>query len=90
MQKTASKNNISSRSYVFFKSGSQYNNYTHANLKLRYLKTTLGTFFEKTMHGRGPKLGSYVPLLSFNNLILGIFEKKYFFRFFTFLWAKMC
>ena len=36
--------------------------YTRANFKLRYLKTTLGTFFEKTIHGRGPKLGSYVPL----------------------------
>ena len=27
------------------------------------------------MHGRGPKLGSYVPLMSFNYLISGIFEK---------------
>ena len=26
------------------------------------------------MYGRGPKLGNYVPLLSFNNLISGIFK----------------
>ena len=37
------------------------------------------------MNGRGHKLGSYVHLLmSFNNLILGIFEKK------RFVWSKMC
>ena len=68
------KNIIPSGSYEFFKSGSQYNYYINmrANFKLRYLKTTLGTFFEKTMHGRGPKLGSYGPLMSFNNLISGI------------------
>ena len=29
----------------FFKSGSQYNYYTLANFKPRYIKTTLGTFF---------------------------------------------
>ena len=28
------------------------------------------------MHGRGPKLGIYVPLLSFNKLISEIFEKN--------------
>ena len=54
---------------IFFKSGSQYNYYTCANFKSRYLKTTLGTFFEKTMHGRGPKLCSCVPLMSFNKKI---------------------
>ena len=26
------------------------------------------------MYGKGPKLGIYVPLMSFNNLISGIFE----------------
>ena len=57
-----------------------------ANFKSRYLKTTLGKKFEKTMHGRGPKIGSYVPLISFNKLKSGIFEKI----FFRFLWAKMC
>ena len=62
----------------FFKSGSQNNYYTRVNFKLRYLKTTLGTFFEKTMHGRGHKRGSYVPLTSSNNLISGIFEKNIF------------
>ena len=38
----------------------------------------------KTIHGRGPKLGSlsYVPLMSFNNLISGIFEKKTFLNFY--------
>ena len=30
------------------------------------------------MNARGPKLGSYVPLMSFNKLISGIFEKKIF------------
>ena len=33
----------------FFKSGSQYNYYTRANFKSRYLKTTLRTVFEKTI-----------------------------------------
>ena len=28
------------------------------------------------MHGRGPKLGSYVPLMSFNKFKLGLFEEK--------------
>ena len=28
------------------------------------------------MHGRGPKLGSYVSLTSFNKLKSGIFVKK--------------
>ena len=37
--------------------------------KSRYLKTTLGTFFEKTIQARGLKVGSYVPLLSFYKLI---------------------
>ena len=85
--KIASKNIISGVSYVFFKSGSQYNyyKYTRANFKLLYLKTTLETFFEKTMHGRGPKLSSYVPLMSFNKLKSGIFEKKKN----RFLWSKM-
>ena len=27
------------------------------------------------MHGRGPKFGSSVPLMGFNNLMSGIFEK---------------
>ena len=62
----------------FLKSGSQYNYYTRENFKSRYLKTTLGTFFEKTIHGRGPKLGSYVPLMSFNNLMSGIYFKIFF------------
>ena len=53
MQINASKNIIPSGSYEFFKSGSQYNYYMHANFKSRYLKTTLETFFDKkkTMHG---------------------------------------
>ena len=50
----------------------------HANFKLRYLKTTLGTFFEKTIHGRGSKLGSYVPLMSLNKPKSEIFEKIFF------------
>ena len=82
MQKTASKNINPSRSYEFFKSGSQYNYYMHANFKSRYLKTTLGTFFEKTIQARGLKLGSYVPLMTFYKLIAGIFEN-------IFLWPKM-
>ena len=49
MQKTASKNIIPRGSYEFFKSGSQYNYYTRANFKSRYLKTTLRTVFEKTI-----------------------------------------
>ena len=65
---------------------SQYNYYTRANFKSRYLKMTLGTFFEKTMHGRGPKLGSYVSLTSFNKLKSGIFVKKKKCRF---LWSKI-
>ena len=65
MQKTASKNIIPSGSYQFFKSGSQYNYYTHANFKSRHIKTTLGPFFEKSIQARGLKLGSYVPLMSF-------------------------
>ena len=79
MQKTASK--ILFLAEVMNESGSQYNDYTCTNFKSQYLKTTLGTFFEKTMHNRGPKLGSYVSLTSFS----GIFEKKNF----RFLWAKM-
>ena len=34
--------------------------------------------FEKTIQARGLKLGSYVPLISFYNLISGIFEKTFF------------
>ena len=49
----------------FFKSGSQYNYYMRANFKSQYLKTTLETFFEKTIHGKGLKRGSYFPLMSF-------------------------
>ena len=61
------------------KSGSQYNYYyMRANFKLWYLKTTLGTFFEKTIHGRGLKLSCYVPLMSFNKLKSGIFEIIFF------------
>ena len=45
-------------------------------------KTTLGTFFEKTIQARGLKLGIYVPLMSFYKLgaklISEIFEKIYF------------
>ena len=37
------------------------------------------------MHGRGPKLGSYVPLIP-DILVSGTFEKI----FFPFIWAKMC
>ena len=77
MQKTASKNIISSRSYEVF---------TIELLYTRKLQIAVSkNDFEKTMHGRGPKLGSYVPLMSFNKLKSGIFE-KYFNRF---LWAKM-
>ena len=60
--------------------------YTCANFKSRYLKTTSGTFFEKTIKARGLKLGSYVPLTSFYyKLISGILEKI----FIRFLWPKM-
>ena len=76
MQKTASKNVIPSGSYDFFKSGSQNDYYTCANFKSRYLKTTLGTFFEKTIQARSLKLGSYIPLMSFYKSISGIFEKN--------------
>ena len=81
MQKTASKFFITSGSYEFFKSGSQYNYYTRANFKSRYLKTTVGTFFEKTIQARGLKLGSYVPLMSFYKLFSGIFNFFFKFRF---------
>ena len=47
-------------------------------LKNEYLKTTLGTLFEKTIQARGLKLGSYIPLMSFYKLISGIFEEKKF------------
>ena len=67
---------ISSRSYEFFKSGSQYNYYTRTNFKLRYLITTLETYFEETIQTRGLKLSSYIPLVSFYKQISGIFEKK--------------
>ena len=60
MKKTASKNIIPSGSYDFFKFGLQYNFFTYANFKSRYL-------------ARGLKLGSYVPLMSFYKLISGIF-----------------
>ena len=30
------------------------------------------------MNGRGPKLGTYVPLMSFNKVKSGIFEKIFF------------
>ena len=55
--------------------GSQYNYY--ANFKSRYLKTTLGTYFEKTIQARGLKLGCYVPLMSFYKKISGIFSDFY-------------
>ena len=69
MEKTASKNIIASGSYGIIQLL-----YT-ANFKSRYLKTTLGTLFEKTIQAEGLKLGSYVPLMSFYKLISGIFEK---------------
>ena len=55
-----------------------------ANFKSRYLKTTLGTYFEKTVQASGLKLGGYVPLMSFYKYISGIFE-----FFFRFLWPKV-
>ena len=47
MQKAASKNIITSGSYDFFQSGSQYSYYIRANFKSRYLKTTLGKNLRK-------------------------------------------
>ena len=82
------KNIIPSGSYGFFKYGSQYNYYMCANFKSRYLKTTLGTFFEKTIQARGLKLCSYVPLMRFYKLISGIFE--FFFDCFGRKWALRC
>ena len=80
MQKTASENIVSSGSYEFFLNLAHntniqilYSNDTRANSNRSISNTTLGTFFEKTMHGRDPKIGSYVPLVSFNNLKSGIF-----------------
>ena len=68
------KKNALKNIMIFFKSGSQYNYYyMRANYKSRYLKTTLGTFFEKTIQARGLKLGSYVTLMSFFKLISEIF-----------------
>ena len=63
---------------IFLKSGSQYNYYTRPSFKSGYLKTTLGTYFEKTIQARGLILGSYVPLISFYKLVSGIFEKIFF------------
>ena len=54
-----------------------------ANFKSRYLKPTLGFFFEKTIQGL--KLGSYVPLISFYQFISGIF-----FQFCGRKWASRC
>ena len=45
----------------------------HNTITIRSQTSNRGTFFEKAMHGRGLRLGSYVPLMSFNNLISGIF-----------------
>ena len=57
----------------FSKSGLQLNYYRRANFKSRYLKTTLGTFFVKTIQDRALILGSYVPLVSFHSLNVAIF-----------------
>ena len=51
-------------------------------IRVQTLKTTLGTFFEKTIQARGLKLGSYVPLKGVSQGSLN----KYFFRY---LWPKM-
>ena len=48
MQKTASKILFVAEAVNLFKSGSQYNYYMRANFKSRHLKTTLGTFCDKT------------------------------------------
>ena len=63
MQKTASKNIIYSGSYKFLNLA--HNTITiHAQTSNRGIsKRTLGTFKKKTMHGRGPELGIYVPLM---------------------------
>ena len=81
--KNASKNIISSWSYEFFKSGSQYKYYTVQTLNRDISKQLKEHFFEKTLQARGLKLGCFVPLISFYKLISGIFEKNWF------LWPKM-
>ena len=74
--KTASKNIISSGSYDFLNLAP--NTITiHAQTSNRGISNDFRIFFEKTMHGRGPNLGSYVPLMSFNKLISVIFEIVY-------------
>ena len=57
------------------------------NFKLQYLKTTLGTFFEKTIQARSLKLGSYVILMSCYKLVSGIFD--FFSDFYVQKWADI-
>ena len=72
------KNIISSGSYEFL-------NLAHNTIITIYTQTSnrgitndLRNIFEKTIHGRGPKLGSYVPLMFFNKLKSGIVKKIFF------------
>ena len=58
---------------IFWKSGFADNYYRRANFKSRYLKTTLGTFFVKTVQDKALKLCRYVPLMSFHILSVSIF-----------------
>ena len=83
MQKTASKNIVFSRSYDFFKIWLTIQLLYAYKLQIAVSKNDFRNIFEKTMHGRGPMLCSYVPFMSFNNLISGVFD------FFRFLWVKM-
>ena len=89
MQKTASKNIILSGSYDFL-------NLAHNTITIRVqtsnrdISKTLGTFFEKTIQARGLKLGSYVPLMSFDKLISGIFGKIFFLFLLPKIGLKMC
>ena len=69
---------------MIFWTCSLYNYYTRTNFKSRYLKTILWIFFEKIMHGRGPKLStsSDVPLMSLQQIDLREFWKNIFYDFY--------
>ena len=62
----------------FSKSGLQLNYYRRANFKSRYLKTTLGTFFENSEHPRNISLCMYHPWVTFHSLNVFDFQIFYF------------
>ena len=71
MQKTASKNIIPSGIEVMNFLNLAHNTITkRANFAIS--QNNFRDIFEKTMHGRGLKLCSYVPVMSFNKLVSGI------------------